>query len=324
MNLLIQLATYIILVGASLAAMGLAVRLQQRTREPLAALYLFYLIFSVLYGFFALMAPELAGSILPVTQNQNSAATAAVHLFFPFLAVPLLISVLFLFFAMALSLINRRPSPVFSILFVVLAGLLFACNGISLYRDTHPDFLKISLVPNEWFIFSYNILRAVVVVSVLIAVLIQSRKLLEIHRRRLAQKTALILLALELVRIPLSFFHTEPLLFVAFQVSWFAGDLWPLLYLDRTLPRIRRSERSTTDDLIGKGGVTPREHEIVRLICQGKSNNEIADVLFISVQTVKTHTYRIYRKLGVRNRVQLTNLFLGDKPDKFESESEFK
>ncbi|MCK5880077.1 MAG: response regulator transcription factor, partial [Holophagae bacterium] len=114
-------------------------------------------------------------------------------------------------------------------------------------------------------------------------------------------------------RVPLSFWHTTPLLFVAFQGSWFAGDLWPLLYLDRTLPRIRRRERSTTDDLIGKGGVTPREHEIVQLICQGKSNNEIADVLFISVQTVKTHTYRIYRKLGVRNRVQLTNLFLGDK-----------
>ncbi|NOY22088.1 MAG: hypothetical protein GXO70_01075 [Acidobacteria bacterium] len=311
MNLVIQLATDIILVGAALGAIGLAVRLQQRTREPLAAIYLFYLVFSLFYGFFALMAPELAESMLPLTQGQSN-ATSAVHLLFPFLSVPLLISVLFLFFAMVLSLINRRPSPAFSILFVLLAGLLFACNGISLYRNTHPGF-PIPLVPNTWFIFSYNFLRAVVVISALITVLVQSRHLREIHRKKLARKTALILLTLELVRVPLSFFHSAPVLLVAFQVSWFVGDLWPLLYLDRALPRIRRRERSTTDDLIERGGVTPREHEIVQLICQGKSNNEIADVLFISVQTVKTHTYRIYRKLGVRNRVQLTNLFLGDK-----------
>ncbi len=311
MNLLIQLATDIILIGAALGAVGLAVRLQQRTREPLAAMYLFYLVFSLFYGFFALMAPELAESMLPLTQDQNS-ATTAVHLLFPFLSVPLLISVLFLFFAMVLSLINRRPSPVFSVLFVLLAGLLFVCNGLSLYRSTHPAF-PTPLVPNQWFVLSYSSLRAVVVISALITVLVQSRHLREIHRKTLARKTALILLALELVRVPLSFFHTAPLLLLAFQTSWFAGDLWPLLYLDRTLPRIRRRERSTTDDLIGRGGVTPREYEIVQLICQGKSNNEIADVLFISVQTVKTHTYRIYRKLGVRNRVQLANLFLGDK-----------
>jgi DNA-binding CsgD family transcriptional regulator len=58
--------------------------------------------------------------------------------------------------------------------------------------------------------------------------------------------------------------------------------------------------------------VTNREREIISLICDGKTNQEVADILFISLQTVKDHIYRIYKKLGVKNRVQLTNLFKGE------------
>jgi len=56
-------------------------------------------------------------------------------------------------------------------------------------------------------------------------------------------------------------------------------------------------------------GISPREKEIIRLICEGKTNREIAEELFISIQTVKDHAYRIFRKTGVKNRVQLANLF---------------
>jgi len=56
-------------------------------------------------------------------------------------------------------------------------------------------------------------------------------------------------------------------------------------------------------------GITPREREIIELICSGRTNQEIAEKLFISVATVKDHNYNIFRKTGVRNRVELTNLF---------------
>jgi DNA-binding CsgD family transcriptional regulator len=56
--------------------------------------------------------------------------------------------------------------------------------------------------------------------------------------------------------------------------------------------------------------ISPREREIVELICEGKTNGEIADALFISLQTVKGHVFRVFRKTGVRNRVQLVNLFM--------------
>ncbi len=56
-----------------------------------------------------------------------------------------------------------------------------------------------------------------------------------------------------------------------------------------------------------KYGITGREQEVIRLVSRGKTNREIADELFVSLQTVKLHVHNIYRKIGVKNRVQLSN-----------------
>ncbi|KUL32162.1 response regulator transcription factor [Streptomyces regalis] len=48
--------------------------------------------------------------------------------------------------------------------------------------------------------------------------------------------------------------------------------------------------------------LTQRESEVVRLMADGHSNRAIADALYLSEATVKTHLVRIYRKLGVDNR----------------------
>jgi len=61
-------------------------------------------------------------------------------------------------------------------------------------------------------------------------------------------------------------------------------------------------------------GITPREREIIDLIGAGRTNQEIADSLFISLATVKDHNHNIFRKTGVRNRVELVNLFRSE-PD---------
>jgi len=51
-------------------------------------------------------------------------------------------------------------------------------------------------------------------------------------------------------------------------------------------------------------GITPRELEILHLIAQGLSNREIAGQLFVSENTVKTHSSRVFDKLGARRRTQ--------------------
>jgi two-component system, NarL family, response regulator LiaR len=51
-------------------------------------------------------------------------------------------------------------------------------------------------------------------------------------------------------------------------------------------------------------GITRRELEILELIAQGMSNREIADQLYVSENTVKTHSSRVFDKLGAKRRTQ--------------------
>ncbi len=60
--------------------------------------------------------------------------------------------------------------------------------------------------------------------------------------------------------------------------------------------------------LFSKYKISPREQEIVYLISRGESYKAVGDKLTISQHTVKNHMYRIYRKMGIKNRVQLSNI----------------
>ena len=55
-------------------------------------------------------------------------------------------------------------------------------------------------------------------------------------------------------------------------------------------------------------GITPRELEILELIASGLSNREIAEAIFVSENTVKTHSSRLFNKLGARRRTQAVQL----------------
>ncbi len=50
--------------------------------------------------------------------------------------------------------------------------------------------------------------------------------------------------------------------------------------------------------------VSKREHEVLQLMAQGLSNQEIADKLFVSLNTIKTHTSNLFLKLEVKRRTQ--------------------
>ncbi len=52
--------------------------------------------------------------------------------------------------------------------------------------------------------------------------------------------------------------------------------------------------------------LSPRETEVVKLIAEGSTSREIADLLVLSEKTVERHRANILEKLGVRDRVQLT------------------
>jgi DNA-binding NarL/FixJ family response regulator len=81
----------------------------------------------------------------------------------------------------------------------------------------------------------------------------------------------------------------------------------PFLYPGAVTALIRDYlDRERNGDPLREYPLTPREEEIVKLIAESYSNQQIADALVISVKTVKRHRANILEKLGMHDRVQLT------------------
>jgi DNA-binding CsgD family transcriptional regulator len=64
-----------------------------------------------------------------------------------------------------------------------------------------------------------------------------------------------------------------------------------------------RRERKRPDS--GWESLTPAEHDVVRLVCEGLGNKEVATRLFVSPRTVQAHLAHVYTKLGINSRVEL-------------------
>jgi DNA-binding CsgD family transcriptional regulator len=58
--------------------------------------------------------------------------------------------------------------------------------------------------------------------------------------------------------------------------------------------------------------LTPSERRIAEIVAAGKTNREAAAALFLSVHTVEGTLRRVYRKLGVRSRTELSRRLNGD------------
>ena len=76
----------------------------------------------------------------------------------------------------------------------------------------------------------------------------------------------------------------------------------------------RRSDEDVEREIDERSSLTEREREMLRLLLQGRSNKEISALTYVSTDTVKSHLQNIYKKLGVKSRLEAVALFLKEKP----------
>jgi two-component system, NarL family, response regulator LiaR len=85
----------------------------------------------------------------------------------------------------------------------------------------------------------------------------------------------------------------------------FAGlGMWAGQRLTRRKVVIATPDFKLNEPELQRLGISKREYEVLELMAQGLSNQEIADKLFVSLNTVKTHSSNLFMKLDARRRTQ--------------------
>jgi len=216
------------------------------------------------------------------------------------------------FVLMTNQLQDRAPSAGFKAvgwLALGAAGAVWAKGVYDIIAGRSVDVLMVSLRVLDYF-------PKVVILALSLALFERARRL-PASGKRVALKG----LGALYVSTHAAFFVTyalknawPPLFAFAWPAYFLVLNLVPLFTLGTFLHHFHGKKLSVAgraggfDAALEGLGVTKREREIIRLACTGKTNREIEACLFVSEKTVKFHLYNAYRKLGIRNRVELVNL----------------
>ncbi|QFI38197.1 helix-turn-helix transcriptional regulator [Moritella marina ATCC 15381] len=80
------------------------------------------------------------------------------------------------------------------------------------------------------------------------------------------------------------------------------GEFWISRDLATSIITVHRKDKYFTSSVIAE--LTRREEEIMKLLTLGASNSQIAEQLFVSENTVKTHLHNVFKKIKVKSRLQ--------------------
>ena len=123
------------------------------------------------------------------------------------------------------------------------------------------------------------------------------------------RKEKWIILFLAALNLVLSFvLHSAPFIFMI-TISLLIYRIFYRFYFSSP---ISKTEKTLKEEFIKDFGITKREQEIIVALLHGKSNKELAETLFVSEKTIETHLANIYRKVGVKNRLELFSRLQND------------
>ncbi len=291
-----------------------AFRLMKRFAIPLAGSFFYYLVFLYIFGTYSLAGSGILQHLLTRMEIDLKVIHSA-RLYALFLGIPFLALAKFMFLRTVLDFFHKKPPAAFTLVYFFFLAAAFVLYGVYMVRLTRFELGNYQLILDiqQWTFLAF---MCAVYLSSFIYILLSSAKLPDPPAKRFIRFYGASYMAfMVLTVIPMALTGVHPLFRQVFLLIFLSWHLIPLFFMNIYLNKYQAPENELQEDFESKlfsfaaeHEISKRECDVVRLICRGLSNQEISEELFISLQTVKDHTHRIFVKTGVRNRVQLSNM----------------
>jgi DNA-binding CsgD family transcriptional regulator len=221
------------------------------------------------------------------------------------LGLPFLVFAWLMLIQFSCGISGRKKNNWLILWFLILNSSLIIAIGY--YIAKNNEIQPATLI--KYYFITMNFLYSLIS-SLLILVPMKGKSVVHNYDRKIIAPAIFFIMVSQITT--LSFYSSQSYIALIFIFTFFAGNTFLPIYLNYgTLMTAFNSEIAkdlSFEEFCKKFEVSRRETDIVREICNGLSNKEISDKLFISLQTVKDHTHRIFIKTNVRSRVQLINL----------------
>ncbi|NIM10785.1 MAG: hypothetical protein GTO45_02260 [Candidatus Aminicenantes bacterium] len=306
---------FIVLLTLSIAVAAVMVvaayRLYHRYRFPYLLSYLLLIITWFAFGILGMVYSVLAPQVVP------SGAYDSISLLNFFHLIPLVFLMLYFFTGFVVGLVEKSLPRVFKLGFGIFVFIFFTLLAFKVSHIlSQPGLHSLSS-----FYLPFPIIRIIKGLFIYgsLVYLFFNLKNLDSTFKGKTLKIIGITFAVGYTFSEICMIGLLPIydLFVATLITtivFFGLQVIVFFNLRRFLNRYysaRPLEQTITNGLesfFTKYGISKREGELIQLILKGHSNREIEEALFISLETVKKHIYNIYKKTGVKNRLQLNYL----------------
>jgi len=309
---LVLIVTFVLCLGLTAATVLVSRQLLSTYASEFLRHHFYYLAAVHAFAFYGLWGQVLTRGVLAAVDT-DAAVVNVVAVFVPVLGVPFLFVSWAMLVNMAGSMFGRTIEPKWHSAHVVVFGLLLlgAWTAIARMQAEPASPLDVLGVIEAAAMIGIELLYF----SAFLILVLRFRVVAEGDKRRVLLVFSGLLCGAFVARSLLAALVLVDIRLGAIGLLAFHGSNLPaLLYLranaDRVFPPVKaeHATKQGMEHVLDHYGVTKRERQIVQKICLGKTNKQIAEELFISLQTVKDHTHRIYSKMGVNSRVQLVQM----------------
>jgi DNA-binding CsgD family transcriptional regulator len=297
--------TLVFVLSAALASGSIVISsgLRSRYKPEIFGTLMYYQIFYFTYGFYAIwgqvilysfLSPYLSGELL------NKSTNTLILIGSPFVIFTWLMLIRF-----TRELSGRGIRIPFVSLYVFLIFLVVAESGYLISSYHLADLFSIIK-------YCFVLLNFVFTITGIVYLLSHKKQKAILRKRDMKNIAMGLLMLVFLQNAFLLDYQNNVYVALGFILLFFMGGAFIPVYIqyqaDLSVLKPVKEEKISFDQLSIKYDISPREKEIMREICNGLSNQQIADKLFISLQTVKDHASRIYYKTNCSGRAQLITM----------------